>query len=459
MTNSSASPARRQALNMIDRMEIVMNDVMLEQGTSGYETQFMLELDGRIDVGELFRVAREFGRLHPVVTARLHKGGWPYEPYWEWRGDEASVHEHSVPGGDVLPIAGRLLATPRDLTAEVPLSLHLVHRADGKDVFMVQLNHVLADIKVFVPVLTELDRIWRGGPVEPAAEPDGDLLLNELHRLPRTRRLSSMLSYLDLSFRKLRRPAAVFGTGRCPPSRPTALCYQRRVLSAEAVRRIEERHARATKFSSFSMVLLASVYRAVAARLRRQGKRDFGFATIIGVDLGVRPRSSPVFHNLVSGVTVHASADEMKDRDELGQVLSARLSECVRRGEDWALVECGQLLRHHPRLLAGPTRKVLTDENSFGFGYFGSLDALAAGFCGARVLDVTVAATTAPPGAMSLLCHRLRGALSLDAVYIPELLTKDEVASFLDTVVYDVAADSPGLGKEQSEEWSLAESE
>jgi hypothetical protein len=141
-------------------------------------------------------------------------------PYWQIRpGRSCSLPEHDLtagPPGAALDLAARLLATPRRLAEDDPVSFHLAPLGDGRTLFLVQLNHVLADFKVILPLLREIDHGFKeaGGSVSadaPAPAVDDDPLAAKLRGIPLRRRIGSVLTLLDFRFRQLHRQAAVLG--------------------------------------------------------------------------------------------------------------------------------------------------------------------------------------------------------------------------------------------------------
>src|SRR5262249_27581442 len=94
----------------------------------------------------------------------------------------------------VLEHAARLLSTPCDPAEVDPIRFHLLHRPDGRDVFLIQFNHTLMDHSDTIRVLRYLERCGRmalGFP-EPQHPPDSDLIRAHLARFPRARRRAAV---------------------------------------------------------------------------------------------------------------------------------------------------------------------------------------------------------------------------------------------------------------------------
>jgi hypothetical protein len=218
--------------------------------------------------------------------------------------------------------AGRLLSEPSDPAAADPIRFHLLHRPGGPDVFLMQYNHALMDNGASVLLLQEIDRLSRGVPDGAAGDGGGrrDLVWEYLRRFPRGRRRQAATDTLRLWGRSVRggvvslsRGAAGTGSGQV---RIAARC-----LGQEATRALQARVIRANGFPSPSMALAGSAFRAVGRLTPRQGAGGRRFLAGIGIDLGLRGRTGPIFHNLVSVVPVGAAAEDLGDRDALVRML------------------------------------------------------------------------------------------------------------------------------------------
>jgi len=89
--------------------------------------------------------------------------GWPY---WRFRpGAECPLREIQLESPAriaVLDQAARLLSTPFDPAEFDPVRFYLLHRPDGRDVFLLQYNHTLIGRQRHVPLILAIDRLCRG---------------------------------------------------------------------------------------------------------------------------------------------------------------------------------------------------------------------------------------------------------------------------------------------------------
>src|SRR5207237_432214 len=69
----------------------------------------------------------------------------------------------------VLDHAGQRLSVPCELPRSDPIRFHLLHRPDGRDVFLVQYSHALTDHADVVRLLGTLDRPTTHAPRRPGS--------------------------------------------------------------------------------------------------------------------------------------------------------------------------------------------------------------------------------------------------------------------------------------------------
>lgn len=435
--------ASTSSLNPMDRIVLAIDDVMREQGGAGFETQAFLFLDDRIDVDRLRRAVARLARRHPVIAARLVRPSRPYEPHWSFHSAGINaVREHWLESSDpetVLSLAADLMGAPRDLSKDDPLSFHVIHGADGRDVVVIQYNHVLMDIYAVVPCLAEIDRLTSEEGDESRSDlEEVDPMARQLRTIPGKRLLEGAWDSLALRFGKLRKPATVYGNGLQTLEGPPVYRCLTRSLDKATTRNLEAHAAKACGFASLSMSLLAGAYRSIWAGRSSDADAHELLAAGVGIDLGLRRSQRLVFSNLVSVVPVYAFSDELGDRDELVRILSRRLRERIQRSNDWSLIHLTSMLRRRRAVIGRFARGIVTEGISFWFAYFGALDAVGSRFCGVRVNDVLMASPSCAPAGLSMVGHKFQGRLSILVTYMPALVSDAEAHAFLDVLIGDL---------------------
>src|SRR5262245_9217853 len=150
-------------LSATDRTMLAVDGMLRRTGGSGFETQMFVALLDRIDPKRLRKALARLYECRPVIASRLIDGGGPGEPFWRLRRDAVvPLGEADLESSELeclLDHAGRLLSQPTDLSADDPIRFHLLHRPDGRDVFLLQYNHALMDNNAAVPLLQEIDRL------------------------------------------------------------------------------------------------------------------------------------------------------------------------------------------------------------------------------------------------------------------------------------------------------------
>src|SRR5262249_28114696 len=161
-----------QRLTATDRTMLAVDRMLRRLGGSGFETQMFVLLADRIDSTRLRAAVNGIAERYPVITARLAEADGPS---WRFRpGAEGAVREADLPSAghaSLLDYASRLLSRPCDLAGEDPIRFHLLHRPDGRDVFLMQYNHALMDNNATVLLLREIDR--SSGPTSARGEAGG----------------------------------------------------------------------------------------------------------------------------------------------------------------------------------------------------------------------------------------------------------------------------------------------
>lgn len=448
MSTSRGTHPERQPLNAMDRSLLGVNRALRGMGCPDFSTQALVWLSGRADSVRVRTAVARLSQRYPILAARLvdtERNG----PYWMFRpGAGCPLHEAELGSEkpeEVLDLAARLLSEPGDPAKSDPIRFHLIHRPDGRDVFLMQYSHALMDNGDAVPLLRELDRLSGASADESegAHSPIPDLLAEYIRRFPRGRRLKAALRTLDVRFRKLRGRPATLGKeldGRAPVRFRIAT----RRLERHEVRAVEQRVIRTCGVPSLSMALLGSAFRAIEKLVgEREARRNL--VAGIGVDLVPPGITRPVFQTLASVVPIFTRLDALADRDALLRTLHQQFRHRLESAADLGTVQLanffqapGAVLRQ--RFADWSVRRLMGRGYSLWYAYFGSLDAVGSRFCDTAIEDVYYCASTWPPMGLTLLVNRFRGALLFQATYIPESVPELLANQFLDTMIGDLVA-------------------
>src|SRR5262245_47403518 len=143
--------AGRQDLNPVDRVMWCVDRAIRGMGYPGFKTQMLVWLSGRVDAASLGRAIAQLSRRHPVIASRLTESDDDddAEVYWSFRpGSVCPLREATLESADreaVLDHAAKLLSAIDDPSQADPMAFHLLHRGNGRDVFLIQYNHMLTD--------------------------------------------------------------------------------------------------------------------------------------------------------------------------------------------------------------------------------------------------------------------------------------------------------------------------
>lgn len=444
-SSSGAEAASSRAFNAVDRAMLSVEQALRSFGSPGFETQIFVWLDGRADVDRLRIGVARLSRRYPVTTARLTEkrsvACWQFRP-----GAECPLHEADLGSAgekDVLAFAARLLSTPEPLEQRDPIQFHLLHRAGGRDVFLVQYNHTLMDNNAAVLLLQELERLSHpefDGGLDSQTENE-DLINEYLRRFSRWSRLRAVGYALNRRLRALReRPLLL----REPLERNEGapqLQIATRSLSHDETRTFKSRVIRTCGFPSLSMALLASVFRGVAV-LSNSPRRQSSFDLIagLGVDLGMRRQDGPIFRNLMSIIPIHVPSDKVDDRDTLVRELNREFRELLSNNLDVGALQLTSLLCRRPRRIVPRLRRLMQTGYSLWYAYFGTADAVGPRFCGATVENVFYTASAWSPPGLMFVANQFGERLQLQATYIPALIPASLADELLDWVVRDLVA-------------------
>ncbi|HKB06594.1 MAG TPA: hypothetical protein VKD90_30640 [Gemmataceae bacterium] len=437
-------------LNAMDRSMLEVNRTLRHSGCPEFSTQAFLWLSGRIDVARLRASITCLCQRYPILCARLDEAA-PQGPAWKLRPDaECPVQEADLESGTpeaVLDHAGQLLSTPSDPATADPIRFDVLHRPDGRDVFLMQYSHALMDNGDAVPLVREIDRLFGSDVAEPDVPrtESRDLLAEHLRATPRWRRLKAALRTLDVRFRRLRRTPVMLGQDLAGAGMPVRLQVARRRIERPETRAIEQRVIQACGVPSLSMAITGSVFRALQMLTPEARGPSRNFVAGIGVDLGPPGIRRPVFQTLAAVVPVWARSEQLKDRTELMRTMNQQFRERLALDADLGMVQLssffqrpGSFLRE--RFARYSVRRLLRSGYSIWYAYFGSLDTMGEQFCGTPIEDACYVASSWPPMGVTLLVNKFQGVLVFQSTSVPGSVPESRANEFLDAVVSDLLA-------------------
>jgi hypothetical protein len=420
---------------------LTVDRVLRGIGSPGFETQALVWTSKPIDVVALQIAIARLSLRYPVIAARVVESAGR-RPYWSFRAGAACPLQEATSSAEpaaVLDYAGRLLSAPSDPAETDPLRFHLLHRANGQDVFILQYNHALIDNNACLLVLREIDRLSRSDTPNPEIDQNGekDGIRDYLRLFPRDRRRQAASASLQVWGRSIRGGVASL-TNRTSHAGSGLIRIVTRALDETETRDIEARIIQIAGFPNISMALAGSAFRAVGRLALHPGIQGQNFVAGIGVDLGLRGRRGLTFQNLVSLVPISARHQELHDRDGLIRMLSRQLRERLADDADLGMLQLVTGLGHRPdgRWVI---EHVLRNSFSLWYAYFGSLDAIGDSFCGVPVEQICYVGPAWPALGLTLLVNKSRGRLCLQATYIPESVPEALASRFLDLVIDDLA--------------------
>ena len=268
---------------------------------------------------------------------------------------------------------------------------------------------------------------------------DRDLAWDYLRRIPRDRRRRAVQSTGRQWGRAWLGGITSLGHGRSagPGTMPVMIVGRR--LDAATTSAVRARTQTILGVPSLSMALAASAFRAVDRLAPRNGRVGRNLIAGLGVDLGLRRHNGPLFQNLVSLVPLHATTEDLNDRDALVQLLGRQLRNELAAGADLGVLQQAALMGRQPWYDSHWLVDMgLRHGLSLWYAYFGALDAVGERFCGAGVEDVFFAGPCWPPLGLTLVVNQFRGRLLFQVTYVPEEVPSTVAEAFLDHVVNDL---------------------
>jgi hypothetical protein len=437
-------PARTgQRLTPADRVLLAVDRAIRGQGAPGFETQTLVCLAGRVDVAGLRAGLERFSAIHPVANARLAAGENGSGARWRFRpGARCPLTETwlvSAEPAAVLAHAAGLLSAPPCPEEADPIRFHLLHRSDGRDVLLLQYNHILMDNQVAVPLLGQLDRLCQADAPPGDDLPDGEwhLVRDYLRRFDRRKRRKAGRECKRLWGRCQRGGVVQLGRPVPPGAGPVRLRIVARRLEQPESNALQTRVLQTCGFPNLSMALLGSAFRALA-RLVPPRPGAANFVAGIGVDLGLRRGTGRLFGNPVSVVPVRVGPGDLGARDGLTLALGRQLRENLRGGSDLGLLALLPVLSR-----GSPETRWFMDLGvrqgfSLWYGYFGALDGVGDRFGGAAIEEVFCTGPSWPPMGLTLLVNQFRGRLLFQATYVPESVPEPLAGDFLDLLLADL---------------------
>ncbi|WP_437332881.1 wax ester/triacylglycerol synthase domain-containing protein [Sorangium sp. So ce394] len=418
-------------LGGIDHFHLMNDRAMRARGQAGNHCLFVLELDGRLDLGRLAARLERATRALPELRFRLDNSvlGRVGRPRWvvdhHRRAPEPRLHE--VAGERERAARVEALLAER-ISGERPWALDVVRGAGEGDTVVLRHHHALTDGR-------GADRLvaWLGSGSGDA--PDDPPLRQERHDAPE-RLLAAMGRDERLALARAYK-AHVLALGRapilslaraCPGVRAATSRVARLALSAEETRAFDLRVRQRARLAETSLMLIA------AARLADRALVARGFAPphhVVPLPLSLDPKGGArrLFGNHLTMVLLSLGRDELYDDARAVARVAEQQRAMVRDRLDLAMVAALDLARWLP----GPVYRWLGDQP-----FEGELASLIVSNPGAVTVDrfaglpvrsaYPLPAVVTPPG-FQVIFSRFGGRLSASIVYGDGLLRPDEAAA------------------------------
>ena len=453
-------------------MMLYAHETLRSMGYPGFLNQTHVWLGRRVDVDLLRRAVSKLGERHPVFVSHISMNG--RRPCWRAHaGHKCTVTETSIEESDddgVLRFAEALLVEPMELSRSAPISFHLLHLRDGRDVFLIHNDHTLMDANGALPLLVEIARLAAGNDERADRTAAGalDPLRKILQDAPWRQRLKavryrrSVRSFISrhatmtLVDQELRPPCIKslshkplwhrFSTGETHGLQTRATLFGIGTQQRLAIRLLDEgqtdffleRVRRLGGLPSPSMALLASAFRAVNQLAGPGSAENARLKVTVGTNLRSRRGTAPVFCNLASVLELSVAPNEVEDRDALCRLLTKQLRERIQRGYDLGHLQVAAWFAGFRRLVRRRSLRRLTKDHSLIYGYVNWPEDAVNHFCGAPITRVHQPVGVWSPPGLALSANRCAGRLSLTATYTPESVPESRVQRFLDGVVQDM---------------------
>jgi hypothetical protein len=343
----------------------------------------------------------------------------------------------------VLETAAALLCLPKDPADSDPIRFHLLHLPNGRDVFLMQYNHMLMDNNATGLLLRRIRQLAsRDRATTFRRREVKNPIMQYLRRHPISKRREATDRTIHLQGRVLRGQAAVLGRGARSTTEPARLEIAVRELDPDQTQKLRSRVIQLCGLPSLSMALLASVFRAIDQHAPQQRQAGRNFVAGIGLDLpGLRNADGPFFQNIMSLVPIYAQPDQLADRDQLIRLLSEQMRQTLQQGVDLGTLRMAAVFSRRPRYFRWVVEHLVRYGYSLWYAFFGSLDSVGEQFCGADIERILYIGPTWSPVGLTVLVNQYRGRLHFQATYDPDLVPRPLVEEFLDTFLDDLPLD------------------
>ncbi|WP_437596946.1 wax ester/triacylglycerol synthase domain-containing protein [Sorangium sp. So ce590] len=418
-------------LGGIDHFHLMNDRAMRSRGQAGNHCLFVLELDGRLDLGRLAARLDRATRALPELRFRLDNSvlGRAGRPRWvvdhHRRAPEPRLHE--IAGERERAACIEALLADRT-SGERPWALDVVRGAGDGDTVVLRHHHALTDGR-------GADRLvaWLGSGSGDA--PDDPPLRQERHDAPE-RLLAAMGRDERLALARAYK-AHVLALGRAPILSLARACtgvraatsrVVRLTLSAEETRAFDLRVRQRARLAESSLLLIAATRLADRALVAR------GFAPphhVVPLPVSLDPKGGArrLFGNHLTMVLLSLGRDELHDDARAVARLAEQQRAMVRERLDLGMVAALDLARWLP----GPVYRWLGDQP-----FHGELASLIVSNPGAVTVDrfaglpvrsaYPLPAVVTPPG-FQVIFSRFGGRLSASIVHGDGLLRPDEAAA------------------------------
>lgn len=439
MQQDASSLVRR--LNPCDRLMYYTNQVLQSAGGVGLLNQTQVWTHSRLDANALRLSLKRLGRLIPALASRLRSCAGTL--CWDSAIDaECELHETSLLDAqdvEAFRFSSQLMSLPMDLESGPPITFHLLHFPDERDVFLIHNDHTLMDIGGVGPLLLALQQ-FAGATDDQFNEPlpEVDSVRSFLQRFPLRARLSAVAFRMSVHRRIARSPAITLVDGSALKLQPG--CKQvwiSRVLANQELQIFRDRVHQTRGLPSPSMVLLASVFRAMDRFVPPEAHHRDRYTVTLGVDLRSR-RARPAVGNMASVLTMSVTRDQLADRGTLICELMRQKKDRVSHGYEIGSLQLGSWFSRFPRIVRRRVRRTLANGPSLVYGYITWPREMDHTLCGAPIDRIHQAVSVHSPPGLGLVASDFADKVTLTATFTPETVPEDTVNRLMEIIVDDL---------------------
>lgn len=420
-------------------------------GHAGFICQAHAWLAGRVDVDNLKAALVQLHRRFPVVTSRLEEARGNFAPYWQFRTNVPPIlNEVSVPASDDATVwkhSARLFERPLDHSRTDPITFHLLHLPDGRDVLMMVFSHVLMDGKAPEYVLKHLDDCY-------SASNAHQLTTDVLQERSATASSDEMAEHL-LRFDKKRRRQAAWNVIKSHirlPVRPVTMTapHMKNWLGEPygvLVRRMDEAQVHALSrrvkqicgFANPTPAILASVFRTIGQLAPHKQNGRTLFKTDLPLNLRPPGKMDPIFHNFMSFVQMSARKADLEDRDAATRYFNARLRDQIRRGIDLGNLQMMHVLAPRANMLRKHIISQMKHQPfTLGFGFLGPVTAGLECLLGNDVQWYYCLNSAISPPGITLQANQSGAGMNVMLTYIESAVDATTASALLEGVIDDL---------------------